>query len=180
MTDPHRWAELLGPPTSKAQARAHRRQQASQARLDHALELVDRAATAVSAGDQDRLDRLVSSLDGMASDDFEEHHPGYAAVDIAIYDVVCDLVEDDEEAGFGQTWIDRLVAHADRELPEAAARWVRLAVGFAADEYHLSNQELEAIDRFRGELRPDRDVNLVPYLAGRDQRPSAEHLRDGI
>jgi hypothetical protein len=181
MTDRHRWAEVLGPPTSKAQAQARRRQQASQARFDHALEVVDQAATAVSAGEQARLDRLVSSLDGLAFDDFEQQHPGHAAVDFALYDVICDLItDDDEQVGFGQTWIDRLVAHADRELPEPAARWVRLAVGFAADEYQLSNQELEAIDRLRGALRPDRDTNLVPYLAGRDQRAPAEHLREGI
>jgi hypothetical protein len=184
MTDLPRWAEVLGPPTSKDQAQARRRQQASQSRFDHALEVIDQASTAVSAGDQARLDRLVGSLDGLAFDDFEQHHPGHAALDFAIYDVICDicdLVEDDEEeAGFGQTWIDRLVAHADRDLPRPAARWVRLAVGFAADEYRLSNQELEAIDRLRGELRPDRDTNLVPYLASRDQRSSAEHLRDGI
>jgi hypothetical protein len=183
MTDLPRWAEVLGPPTSKAQAQARRRQQASQARFDHALEVVDQAAAAVSAGDQGRLDRLVGSLDGLAFDDFEQQHPGHAAVDFALYDVICDLcdlVEDDEEAGFGQSWIDRLVAHADRDLPGPAARWVRLAVGFAADEYRLSNQEREAIDRLRGELRPDRDTNLVPYLAGRDQRPPAEHLREGI
>jgi hypothetical protein len=183
MTDLHGWAEVLGPPTSKAQARARRRQQASQARFDHALEVVDQAAAAVSVGDQDRLDRLVSSLDRLAFDDFEQHQPGHAAVDFALYDVICDLcelVDDDEEVGFGQTWIDQLVAHADRELPGPATRWVRLAVGFAADEYQLSNQELEAVDRLRGELRPDRDINLVGYLSARDQRPAAEHLRDGI
>jgi hypothetical protein len=180
MTDLHRWAEVLGPHTSKAQAQARRRQQASQARFDHALDLVDQAATSVSADDQDRLDRLVSSLDGLAFDDFEQHHPGHAAVDFAIYDVICDLVEDDDEAGFGQTWIDRLVAHADRELPGPVAGWVRLAVGFTADEYQLSNQEREAIDRLRGELQPDRDTSLVTYLASRDPRAPAEHLRDGI
>jgi hypothetical protein len=180
MTDLHRWAEVFGPPTSKAQAQARRRQQASQARFDHALDVVDQAATAVSVGEQDRLDRLVSSLDRLAFDDFEQHHPGYAAVDFAIYDVICDLVADDDDAGFGQTWIDRLVAHADRDLPGPVARWVRLTVAFTADEYQLSTQELEAIDRFRGELRPDRDTNLVAYLASRDQRPPAEHLRDGV
>jgi hypothetical protein len=180
MTDLHRWAEVLGPPTSKAQAQARRRQQASQARFDHALEVVDQAATAVSADDQDRLDRLVSSLEGLAFDDFEQHHPGHAALDFAIYDAICDLVEDDDDAGFGQTWIDRLAAHADRDLPGPAARWVRLAVGFTADEYQLSNQEREAIDRLRGYLQPDRDASLVTYLASRDQRPPADHLRDGI
>jgi hypothetical protein len=180
MTDLHRWAEVLGPPTSKAQAQARRRQQASQARLDHALDLVDQAATTVNTHDQARLDRLVSSLDGLAFDDFEQQHPGHAALDVAIYDVICDLVEDGDDAGFGQTWIDRLVAHADRDLPGSAAGWVRLAVGFTADEYQLSNQELEAIDRLRGELHPDRDASLVAYLASRDQRPPADHLRDGI
>ena len=179
MSDARRWAEVLGPATSEEQAQARRRQQASQARFDHALDLVDQAAVAVSVGRQARLDRLVGSLDELAFDDFEQHHPGHAAVDFALYDVVCDLVED-EDAGFGQTWIDRLVTHADHELPVAAARWVRLAVAFAAEAYQLSNPELEAIDRYRGELRPDRDTNLVSYLASRDQRPPAAHLRDGI
>ncbi len=180
MTDLPRKAELLGPPTSKAQAQARRRQQASQARLDHALEVVDQAATAVSADDQDRLERLVSSLDGLAFDDFEQQHPGHAALEVALYDVICDLVDDEDQADFGKTWIDHLVAHADRELPGPVAQWIRLALGFTADEYQLSNQELEAIDRFRGDLHPDRDTDLVVYLASRDQRPAAEHLRDGI
>jgi hypothetical protein len=178
MTDADRWAEVLGPPTSKAQAR--RRQHASQARFDHALDVVDQAATAVSADSQTRVDRMVGSLNELAFDEFEQQHPGYAALDFALYDVVCDLIEDDEDAGFGQTWIDRLVTHADHELPVAAARWVRLAVAFTADAYQLSNPELEAIDRYRGELRPDRDTNLVAYLASRDQRSPAAHLRDGI
>jgi hypothetical protein len=180
MTDVRRLEKVVGPPVSKAQAQARRRQQASQARFEHALGLVDQAAGAVSADSQTRLDRLVGSLDDLAFDDFEQHHPGYAAVDFALYDVVCDLVEDDEDAGFGQTWVDRLITHADHELPEAAARWVRLAIGFAADEYRLSNPEREAVDRYRGELRPERDTNLVSYLADRDQRPPAAHLRDGI
>jgi hypothetical protein len=180
MSDVRRWAEVLGPPASKAQAQARRRQQASQARSEHALDVVDQAAAAVSVGDQARLDRLVGSLDGLAFDDFEQHHPGHAALDFALYDVIGDLVADDEDAGFGQTWIDRLVTHADHELAGAGARWVRLAVGFAADEYQLSNQEREAVDRYCDELRPDRDTNLVTYLASRDQRPPAAHLRDGI
>jgi hypothetical protein len=180
MTDADRWAGVVGPPTSKAQAQARQRQQASQARFEHALGVVNQAAAAVSAGAQARLDRLVGSLDELAFDDFEQHHPGHAALDFALYDVVCDLADDDEDAGFGQTWVDRLVTHADHELAGAGARWVRLAVGFAADEYQLSNQEREAVDRYRGELRPDHDTNLVTYLASRDQRSPAAHLRDGI
>jgi hypothetical protein len=148
--------------------------------LNHALELVDQAATTVSANEQDRLDRLVSALDGLAFDDFEQHHPGHAALEVAIYDVICDLVDDDDQADFGKTWIDRLVAHADRELPGPVAQWVRLALGFTADEYQLSNQELEAIDRLRGDLHPDRDTDLVAYLASRNLRAPAQHLRDGI
>jgi len=38
---------------------------------------------------------------------------------------------------------------------------VRLAVGLAADEYQFSNAELEAIERFRGGIRPDRASYLV-------------------
>jgi hypothetical protein len=62
MTDLPRWAELVGPPTSPEQARARRQQQASQARFDHALELVEQAATAAASGDQVRLERLVTKL----------------------------------------------------------------------------------------------------------------------
>jgi len=94
--------------------------------------------------------------------------------------VVCDLVPDDDDAGFGQTWVDHLVAHADHDLAPAVARWVRLAVGLASDEYQLSNAEQEAIERVRGGIRPDRDSYLVTWLAQVDQRPRAELLRDGV
>jgi hypothetical protein len=94
--------------------------------------------------------------------------------------VVCDLVPDDNDTGFGQTWVDNLVVHADRDLAPGAARWVRLAVGLTSDEYQLSNAELEAIERVRGGIRPDRDGYLVTWLAQVDQRPRAELLRDGI
>jgi hypothetical protein len=180
MTDLPRWAELVGPPTSPEQARARRQQQASQARFDHALELVEQAATAAASGDQVRLERLVTKLDQLAFDRFEQRHPGHAAVNFALYDVICDLVEDDPNAGFGQTWIDELVAHADRELPPPIARWVRLAVGFAAEEYQLSNPETEAIQRYRGSLYLDRDSDLVAYLASHDTRATADLLHEGL
>jgi hypothetical protein len=180
MSDADRLAEVLSPPISEAQRQARERQQASQARFENALGIVDQAAAAVSRGARSRLARLIGSLDELPFDDFERHHPGHAALDFALYDVICDLVEDDDDAEFGQTWIDRLVAHADHELPAAAARWVRLAVGFAAHEYQLPNPELEAIDRYRGELRPDRDTYLVALLASHDQRPPTVHLREGI
>ena len=57
---------------------------------------------------------------------------------------------------------------------------MRLVVGLAADEYQLSNAELEAIERFRGGIRPDRASYLVTWLAQVDQRPRAELLRDGV
>jgi hypothetical protein len=57
---------------------------------------------------------------------------------------------------------------------------VRLAVGLASDEYQLGNAELEAIQRVRGGIRPDRNSNLVTWLAQVDQRPRAELLRDGV
>ena len=168
---------LLGPPATPAQ---RRRQQASQARFDHALELVEQAAKAASAGDQQALDTAVAPMEQMAFDDFEQRHPPSAALDYLLYDVVCDLVPDDADAGFGQTWVDHLVAHADHDLPAGPARWVRLAVGLTSDEYQLSNAELEAIERVRGGIRADRDSYLVTWLAQVDQRPRAELLRDGV
>ena len=39
---------------------------------------------------------------------------------------------------------------------------------------------LEAIERVRGVIRPDRDGYLVTWLAQVDQRPRAELLRDGV
>src|SRR6266508_2334926 len=95
-----------------------RRQQASQARIDQA-----------------------------AFDDFEQHHPPSAALNYLLYEVVCDLVPDDADAGFGDTWVDHVVSHADQDLPAGPGRWVRLAVGLAAEEYQLGNAELEAIER---------------------------------
>lgn len=168
---------LLGPPATPAQ---RRRQQASQARFDHALGLVEQAAKAASAGDQQALDAAVARMEQMAFDDFEQRHPPNAALDYLLYDVVCDLVPDDADAGFGQTWVDHLVAHADHDLPAGPARWVRLAVGLASDEYQLGNAELEAIERVRGGIQPDRDSYLVTWLAQVDKRPHAELLRDGV
>jgi hypothetical protein len=57
---------------------------------------------------------------------------------------------------------------------------VRLVVGLTSDEYQLNNAELEAIERVRGGIQPDRDSNLVTWLAQVDQRPRAELLRDGV
>jgi hypothetical protein len=168
---------LLGPPATPAQ---RRRQQASQARFDHAVGLVEQAAKAASSSDQPALDAAVARMEQMAFDDFEQRHPPSAALDYLLYDVVCDLIPDDDDAGFGQTWVDHLVAHADHDLAVGPARWVRLAVGLAADEYQLSNAEQEAVERVRGGIRPDRDSYVVTWLAQVDQRPRAELLRDGV
>jgi hypothetical protein len=168
---------LLGPPATPAQ---RRRQQASQARFDHAVGLVEQAAKAASSSDKQALDAAVARMDQMAFDDFEQRHPPSAALDYLLYDMVCELIPDDNDAGFGQTWVDRLVAHADHDLAPSVARWVRLTVGLAADEYQFSNAELEAIERFRGGIRPDRASYLVTWLAQVDQRPRAELLRDGV
>ena len=165
---------LLGPPATPAQ---RRRQQASQARFDHAVGLVEQAA---STSHQQALDAAVARKDQMAFDDFEQRHPPSAALDYLLYDVVCDLVPDDNDTRDGQTWVDNLVVHADRDLAPPVARWVRLAVGLTSDEYQLSNAELEAIERVRGGTRPDRDSYLVTWLAQVDQRPRAQLLRDGI
>jgi hypothetical protein len=168
---------LLGPPATPAQ---RRRQQASQARFDQAVGLVELAATAASTSNQPALDAAVARMDQMAFDDFEQRHPPSAALDYLLYDVVCDLVPNDNDTRFGQTWIDYLVAHADRDLGPPVARWVRLAVGLTADEYQLSNAELEALERVRSGIRPDRDSYLVAWLAQVDHRPHAELLRDGV
>jgi hypothetical protein len=168
---------LLGAPATPAQ---RRRQQASQAGFDRAVGLVEQAAKAASTGDQAALAALVARMDQVAFDDFEQHHPPSAALNFLLYDVVCDLVPDDDDAGFGETWVDHVVAHADQDLPAGPARWVRLAVGLAADEYQFSNAELEAIERFRGGIRPDRASYLVTWLAQVDQRPRAELLREGV
>jgi hypothetical protein len=168
---------LLGPPATPAQ---RRRQQASQAGFDHAVGLVEQATKAASISDQQALDAAVARMEQMAFDDFEQRYPPSAALDYLLYDVVCDLIPDDDEARFGQTWIDQLVAHADRDLAPAVARWVRLVVGLTGEEYQLSNAELEAIERVRGGIQPDRDSCLVAWLAQVDQRPRAELLRDGV
>jgi hypothetical protein len=175
--DDEEFAKLLGPPATPAQ---RRRQQASQARFDHAVGLVEQAAKAASSSDQPALAAAVARMEQLAFDDFEQRHPPSAALDYLLYDVVCDLVPDDDDAGFGQTWVDHLVAHADRDLAPAVARWVRLAVGLTSDEYQLSNAEQEAIERVRGGIRPDRDSYVVTWLAQADQRPRAELLRDGV
>jgi hypothetical protein len=135
---------LGGQPAAPAQ---RRRQQASQARFDHAVGLVEQAAKAASISDQAALDAAVARMDQLAFDDFEQRHPPSAALDYLLYDVVCDLVPDDNDTRFGQTWVDHLVVHADHDLAVGPARWVRLAVGLTSDEYQLSNAEQEAIER---------------------------------
>jgi hypothetical protein len=150
---------LLGPPATPAQ---RRRQQTSQARFDHAVGLVEQAAKAASSSNQQALDTAVARMDQMAFDDFEQRHPPSAALDYLLYDVVCDLVPDDGDTRFGQTWVDHVVAQADHDLAPGAARWVRLVVGLTSDEYQLNNAELEAIERVRGGIRPDRDSTLSP------------------
>jgi hypothetical protein len=169
--------ELLDQPATPAQ---RRRQQASQARFDHAVGLVEQAAKAADTDDQPALDQLVARMEQTAFDDFEQCHPPSAALDYLLYDVVCDLVPDDDDAGFGQTWVDHVVSHADHDLAVGPARWVRLAVGLASDEYQLGNAELEAIQRVRGAIQPDRHSNLVTWLAQLDQRPRADLLREGV
>lgn len=171
---------LLGPPATPAQRRRQQASQASQASFDHAVGLVDQAAKAASTNDQPALDAAVARMERMAFDNFEERHPPSAALDYLLYDVVCDLIPDDDGAGFGQTWVDHLVARADRDLAVVPARWVRLAVGLTGDEYQLSNAEQEAVERVRGGIQPDRDSYLVSWLAQVDQRPRAELLRDGV
>ena len=149
-------------------------------RYDPGVGLIEPAPRGPSGSDQQALDAAVARMEQAAFDDFEQHHPPSAALDYLLYDVVCDLIPDDNEAGFGQTWVDHLVAHADHDLAPPVARWVRLAVGLATDEYQFSNAEQEAIERFRGGIRPDRDSYLVTWLAQADQRPRAELLRDGV
>jgi hypothetical protein len=168
---------LLGPPATPAQ---RRRQQASQARFDHAVGLVEQAAKAASSSDQQALDAAVAGMEQMVFDDFEQRHPPSAALDYLLYDVVCDLIPDDNDAGFGQTWVDHLVTRADHDLALPVARWVRLVISLTSDEYQFSNAELEAIERVRGGIRPDRDSYLVTWLTQVDQRPRAELLRDGV
>jgi hypothetical protein len=179
--------DLLGPRTPAIDgldatevARRRRRQQASNARFDHALELVEKAARAAAAGDGGTLAKLIERMDRTPVDDFERHHPPSAALDFMLYDVVVSLVPADGGYEFGSTWIDALVHAADLALGEHAGRWVRLAVGMAADEFELSNQELEAIERFRGGLVVDRSANLVGTIATADPRPRAALLRDGV
>jgi hypothetical protein len=177
MSDIDDLAALLGAPATPAQ---RRRQQASQARFDRAVGLVEQAAKAASSGDQPALDAAVARMDQTALDDFEQRHPPSAALTFLLYDVVCDLVPDDTDAGFGDTWVDHVVAHADQDLPAGVARWVRLAVGLAAEEYQLGNAELEAIERVRGGIRPDRDSDIVTWIAQADRRPRTQLLRDGV
>jgi hypothetical protein len=174
------WDELAGPPSSPEQARARRRQQASEARFDHALGLVDQAADAAARSEHGALSDLVARMDRMEFDDFEERHPPSAALDVRLSELVDDLIPDDADAGFGETWVDRLVHEADLALSPPVARWVRLVVGMAAEEYQLTNAELEAIERLGGDLHPDRDRDLAIWLAELDRRPRADLLREGI
>ncbi len=172
--------ELAGPPSSPEQARARGRQRASQARLDHALGLIDQAADAAAKGDHQTLDDLLARMDRMELDDFEECHPPSFALDVRLSEMVDDLIPDDAGVAFGDTWVDHLVHAADLALTPSTARWVRLVVGMAAEEYQLSNAELEAVDRVRGGLPADPEREHAVWLAELDQRPRSELLREGI
>jgi hypothetical protein len=180
MPDSRFWDELVGPPSSPEQARARRRQQASEARFEHALGLVDQAADAAAKGEHGVLSDLVARMDRMEFDDFEERHPPNAALDVRLSEMVDDLIPDDADAGFGDTWVDHLVHQADLALSPPIARWVRLVVAMAAEEYQLTNAELEAIERLQGGLHSDRDRDLAIWLAELDRRPRADVLREGI
>src|SRR6266536_3569297 len=92
---------LLGAPATPAQ---RRRQQASQARFDRAVELVEQAARAASTGDQAALDGLVVRMDQAGFDDFERCHPPSAALNYLFYEVVGLLVLPAAGAAFGPTW----------------------------------------------------------------------------
>jgi hypothetical protein len=177
MSDLDGFDALLGPPATPAQRRL---KQASQARFDHVLELVEQAAKAASTDDQAALAALVVRMDQAAFDDFEQCHPPSAALDFLLYQVVCELVPDDADARFGDTWVDHVVYHADQDLPAGVARWVRLAVGLAATEYQLANAELEAIERVRGDQCPDRDSDLVTWLGEVNPQPRNQLLREGV
>lgn len=180
MPDSRFWDELVGPPSSPEQARARRRQQASEARFDHALGLVDQAADAAAKSEHGVLRDLVVRMDRMEFDDFEERHPPSAALDVRLSEMVDDLIPDDADGDFGDTWVDHLVHQADLALSPPVARWVRLVVAMAAEEYQLTSAELEAIDRLQGGLHPDRDRDLAIWLAELDQRSRGDVLREGI
>ena len=180
MPDSRFWDELVGPPSSPEQARARRRQQASEARFDHALGLVDQAADAAAKSEHGVLRDLVARMDRMEFDDFEERHPPSAALDVRLSEMVDDLIPDDADGDFGDTWVDHLVHQADLALSPPVARWVRLVVAMAAEEYQLTSAELEAIDRLQGGLHPDRDRDLAIWLAELDQRSRGDVLREGI
>ena len=130
---------LLGPPATPVQ---RRRQQASHARFDHAVGLVEQAAKAASSGDQQALQAAVARMEQVAFDDFEQCHAPSAALDYLLYDVVCELVPDDDDARFGDTWIDHLVHHADHDLAPAAARWG--TAGGRPDQRRVPTQQRRA------------------------------------
>jgi hypothetical protein len=180
MPDSRFWDELVGPPSSPEQARARRRQQASEARFDHALGLVDQAADAAAKSEHGVLRDLVVRMDRMEFDDFEERHPPSAALDVRLSEMVDDLIPDDADGDFGDTWVDHLVHQADLALSPPIARWIRLVIAMAAEEYQLTNAELEAIDRLQGGLHPDRERDLAIWLAELDQRSRGDVLREGI
>jgi hypothetical protein len=57
---------------------------------------------------------------------------------------------------------------------------VRLTVGLAAEEYQLANAEQEAIERVRGDQRPDRDSDLVTWLGQVNPQPRNQLFREGV
>jgi hypothetical protein len=179
MPDNSLWDELIGPLSSPEQARARRRQQASQARLDHALGLIDLAIDAATHDDQSAVADLVARMDRMGFDEFEERHPPSFALDVRLSEALEEVIPDDAGVAFGDTWVDQLVQQADLALAPPIARWIRLCVGMAADEYQLTNAEMEAVERVRGGLHPDRESDLATWLAAVDQRPRIELLREG-
>lgn len=77
--------------------------------------------------------------------------------------------------------VDRAAdAAANGDQRALTARWVRLMVGMAAEEYQLTNAELEAVERVRGGLHPDQEREQAIWLAELDQRPRSDLLREGI
>jgi hypothetical protein len=99
---------------------------------------------------------------------------------VRLSEALDDVLPDDPSVAFGDTWVDQLVLQADLALAPPIARWIRLCVGMAADEYHLTNAEMEAVERVRGDLSPDWESDLSTWLATVDQRSRVDLLREGI
>ena len=131
----------------------------SQAQMDAATNLLDKALRALDAGDEDRARRFVDRAVALPWDDHEETHPAAMMAQQQLFVAVADALEDG-----GDDW---LAAAIDTfgSAPEGARYCLRDVLTSVLQDYELSDREQRRVRRLISGV-PDRaqlpDLDLPP------------------